>query len=65
MRDVALCILASFGFLGLHVFFPQIGHAAVITVINLDGAGEGFNDPSLPDPASTAGGNNGATLLSG
>jgi len=28
----------------------------------LDGAGEGFNDPSAPDPASTAGGNPGATL---
>lgn len=36
--------------------------AATITVVNLDSAGEGFNDPSLPDPASTAGGNAGATL---
>jgi hypothetical protein len=36
--------------------------AATITVINLDGAGEGFNDASAPDAASTAGGNAGATL---
>jgi hypothetical protein len=36
--------------------------AATITVINLDGGGEGFNDGSSPDPASTAGGNSGATL---
>lgn len=37
-------------------------HAATITVINTDDPGEGYNDPGLPDPASTAGGNNGATL---
>lgn len=36
--------------------------AATITVVNLDGAGEGFNDPSAPDFNSTAGGNTGATL---
>jgi hypothetical protein len=36
--------------------------AATITVVNLDGAGEGFNDPSAPDAASTAGGNTGASL---
>jgi hypothetical protein len=38
------------------------GQTATITVVNLDGPGEGFNDPSPADPASTAGGNNGATL---
>jgi hypothetical protein len=36
--------------------------AATITVINNDGVDEGFNDPSAPDPDSTAGGNTGATL---
>ena len=45
-----------------HLSFPEIAHTAVITVVNLDGAGEGFNDPSAPDLASTNGGNNGATL---
>jgi hypothetical protein len=33
-----------------------------IIIINGDDPGEGFNDPSAPDPASTAGGNVGATL---
>jgi hypothetical protein len=33
-----------------------------MTVINLDGPGEGFNDPSPADPASTAGGNSAVTL---
>jgi len=40
----------------------HFAHAATITIVNLNGPGEGFNDPSLPDPASTAGGNPGATL---
>jgi hypothetical protein len=35
---------------------------AIITVVNNDGAGEGFNDPGDPDPVSTAGGNTGQTL---
>ena len=62
MRDVLLCILVSAGFVVSHLSFPEIAHTAVITVLNLDGAGEGFNDPSAPDLASTTGGNNGATL---
>lgn len=41
-------------------FYPA--HAATISVINLDNAGEGFNDPSAPDADSSAGGNPGATL---
>jgi hypothetical protein len=41
---------------------PSAEAAATITVVNLDGAGEGFNDPAAPDPDSTAGGNAGATL---
>ncbi|MFH0351495.1 MAG: hypothetical protein ACHBMF_06155, partial [Chromatiales bacterium] len=36
--------------------------AATVVIVNLDAPGEGFNDPSAPDPASTAGGNTGATL---
>jgi hypothetical protein len=38
------------------------GQTATVTVINLDGPGEGFNDSSPADPASTAGGNSGPTL---
>jgi len=42
---------------------PRPMHAAAtITVVNLDGADEGFNDATAPDPDSTAGGNAGATL---
>jgi len=62
MRDTVLCIIASLGFLVSHIFSPQIAHTAIITVVNLDGAGEGFNDPSAPDSASASGGNSGATL---
>lgn len=43
--------------------WSSVVHAqATITVVNLDGTGEGFNDPSPPDSASTAGGNSGSTL---
>jgi FG-GAP-like repeat len=62
MRDAVLCMVASLGFLVSHIFSPEIAHTAAITVVNLDGAGEGFNDPSAPDAASAAGGNGGATL---
>jgi len=41
------------------VVFSVAVHAATITVINLDGAGEGFNDPT---PATPIGGNNGTTV---
>jgi hypothetical protein len=34
-------------------------HAATITIVNLDGAGEGFNDPT---PATPVGGNTGTTI---
>jgi hypothetical protein len=40
----------------------EAAQPATITVINLDGPGEGFNDPSPADPASTAGGNSEVTL---
>src|SRR5262245_48959467 len=62
MRDIVFCIVVSLGFLVSHILSPQIAYTAVITVVNLDGADEGFNDPSPPDPASAAGGNGGATL---
>ena len=35
---------------------------ATFGIISQDGPNEGFNDPSRPDPASTVGGNSGATL---
>ncbi len=42
---------------------PSFANAAVtITVVNNDGAGEGFNDPGAADADSTVGGNTGATL---
>jgi hypothetical protein len=62
MRDALLWIFSSLVFLASHSFFPAIVHTATITVVNLDAAGEGFNDPSAPDVASAAGGNGGATL---
>jgi len=34
-------------------------HAATITIVNADGAGEGFNDPT---PAAPVGGNPGTTV---
>lgn len=37
-------------------------HPAVISVINYDSPGEGFNSAGAADPASTAGGNAGVTL---
>jgi len=59
MREAALCILACFGFLVSHGLPLQIAHAAVTVVINLDGAREGFNDPSAAFPV---GGNSGTSL---
>lgn len=38
---------------------PALAPAATITIVNNDGAGEGFNDPTA---ATAVGGNNGATL---
>ena len=48
--------------LGVFLSIAEPSYAATITILNLDAAGEGFNDPSAPDPASTTGGNTGATL---
>jgi len=44
------------------LFSPQTVRATAITIVNVDGEDEGFNDPASPDPASTIGGNTGATL---
>ncbi|MBI2819276.1 MAG: peptidase, partial [Acidobacteria bacterium] len=56
------CIFA-FSFLLALTLAPRPVLAAVtITIVNLDGAGEGFNDAAAADPDSTAGGNSGATL---
>jgi FG-GAP-like repeat len=48
--------------LGVGILSRPAHAAATITVVNNDSAGEGFNDPSAPDPDSTAGGNTGTTL---
>ncbi|MBW1833597.1 MAG: hypothetical protein JRI62_02045 [Deltaproteobacteria bacterium] len=57
-----IIILATV-FLTTSLMLPYFAHAtATFVIINGDAAGEGFNDPGAPDPASTAGGNTGATL---
>ena len=62
MRNVLLRICAGLLLISPFILCPEAAETATVTVINLDGPGEGFNDPSPADPASTAGGNNGATL---
>jgi hypothetical protein len=54
-------LIGSF-FLVSFDFFSDAHAQTKITVLNGDDPGEGFNDASPPDPASTAGGNTGATL---
>ena len=54
-------LLASALLIGALALAP-VAKAATITIVNLDGAGEGFNDPGAADADSTAGGNSGATL---
>lgn len=44
---------------GLVTTAPLAAHAATITIVNLDGAGEGFNDPT---PVAPVGGNSGTTV---
>src|SRR5215210_1610242 len=55
---LALCTLAVLSLLPMQAAFAT----ATITIVNADGPNEGFNDPGAPDPASTAGGNPGATI---
>ena len=55
---LALFTLAALALLPLNPAFAN----ATITIVNVDGPGEGFNDPGPADPASTAGGNPGTTI---
>jgi hypothetical protein len=55
---LALFTLAALALLPLHPAFAN----ATITIVNVDGPGEGFNDPGPANPASTAGGNPGTTI---
>jgi hypothetical protein len=51
--------LAALGPIALLATLPRNALAASLVINNLDGAGEGFNDPT---PASPVGGNSGATV---
>jgi len=51
-------LTAALAALGL-LFASTPGHTATITIINADGAGEGFNDPT---PVAPVGGNTGTTV---
>ena len=62
MRTVLLRICAGLFLISPFVLCLEAAQTATITVINLDGPGEGFNDPSPADPASAAGGNSEVTL---
>lgn len=62
MQHALLRICARLILISPFLFCLEAPQATTVTVINLDGPGEGFNDPSPADAASTAGGNNGATL---
>ena len=62
MRHVLVCLLISSSFYVQDLLTAETAHSAVITVVNLDGPNEGFNDPNPPNAASTSGGNSGATL---
>src|ERR1700693_2346171 len=52
-------VLLASGLLGMAVVASPIVHAATLTVLNNDGPGEGFNDPT---PKAPGGGNPGTTL---
>ena len=62
MRQVLVCLLISSSFYVQDLLTAETAHSAVITVVNVDGPNEGFNDPNPPNAASTSGGNSGATL---
>src|SRR5258705_5162791 len=61
MRDL-LCIVVTLAVFVSQMFPAEIVYAAIVTIVNLDGPGEGFNDSNPSDSAATLGGNNGATL---
>jgi hypothetical protein len=52
-------LLLAAALLGLAVVASPLAHAATFTVLNNDGPGEGFNDPT---PAAPVGGNTGTTI---
>ena len=62
MQHALLRICAGLLLISPFLVCLETGQTATVTVINLDGPGEGFNDSSAADPASTAGGNSGPTL---
>ena len=55
---LSIFLLAS-ALLGMAVVASSVVHAATVIVINNDGAGEGFNDPTAAAPV---GGNTGTTI---
>ena len=55
LRVLTLCS----AFFGMAVIVTPVAHATTITVVNNDGAGEGFNDPT---PVALVGGNTGTNL---
>ena len=59
MRYPLLLISAWLLFFATELLAPQSARSTTITIVNLDGSGEGFNDTSAPDSDSTAGGNSG------
>jgi hypothetical protein len=62
-RAVSKSIFLSCAILFFATAFSGTAQAgATFTIVNNDDPGEGFNDGSAPDAASTAGGNTGATL---
>ena len=63
MRKISQMTLSLFALivLALLPLHPAFANST-ITIVNVDGPGEGFNDAGAPDPVSTAGGNPGATI---
>src|SRR5439155_20784010 len=59
LRNRLSTFLLVSAFLGMGVVTAPAAEAATITVINNDGPGEGFNDPT---PVAPVGGNPGTTL---
>ncbi len=58
-RNWLRIVLLASAFFGIAVFASSVVHAATLVVINNDGPGEGFNDPTARAPV---GGNTGTTL---
>jgi hypothetical protein len=61
-RRLLRSFILVFFLLPVNLAVQPLTQAATITVVNGDGAGEGFNDGSGPDADSADGGNTGATL---